>query len=378
MTEPLWLKDSGVSQLLNFMVDKLDGADAQGKPLARAIKLDAKSFPALFKASLEEERERQWAHLQQMVAWGWLELKTDRQRPGQAAYECNPRLVIRDEASLRAVTGRPARIRSAGELWREAIFRLPGLEESVKEAVSRMKLEVPGRTAEEVARQLVHLPALVDEPLLLREVSARLFWGLSKVLDGRQSLVAALLQVDECPFPEMPIQLQVFLPPNSFTGVLFIENLATFERATRDGTGRYADLALVYAAGFKGCARRLRSGTGASVYFASHGTVEERRTSWFLAWLRAGTKLPCWFWGDLDHSGMRILAALRGVFDDASAWVPGYGPMLARLKAGQGHAAESGAKMGQQPIAMTGCSYADQQLIPALAATSCFVDQEVS
>jgi len=378
MTEPLWLKDSGVSQLLNFLVDKLDAADAQGKPLARSIKLDAKSFPALYKASLEEERERQWAHLQHMVSWRWLELKTDRQQPGQAAYECNPRLVIQDEVKLRAVTGRPVRVRPAGELWRDAVYRLPGLDEAVKELVSRMKLEVPGRTADEVAQQLAMLPTIADEPFLLREVSARLFWGLSKVLDGRQALVAALLGLEECPFPEMPVQLQVFLPLNGFTGVLFIENLATFEQATRDGTGRYVGLALVYAAGFKGSARRLRSATGASVYFAAHGSVEERQTSRFLAWLRAGARLPCWFWGDLDHAGMRILAALRGVFDDASAWEPGYGPMLARLQAGQGHAAESGAKTGQQPIDLTGCAYADQQLIPELTTTGRFVDQEVA
>jgi hypothetical protein len=377
MTEPLWLKESGVSQLLNFLVDKLDGAAAQGKPLVRSIKLDVKSFTALFKASLEEERECQWGHLQHMVAWGWFQLKTDRQQPGQAAYESNPRLVILDEAKLREVTGRPARIRSVGELWRDAVYGLPGLDEAVKESVSRMKLEVPGRTAVEVAQRLALLPTMVDEPLLLREVSARLFWGLSKVLDGRQTLVAAMLQVDECPFLEMPIQLQVCLPSGGLTGVLFIENLATFEQATRDGMGRYAGLALVYAAGFKGCARRLRSATGASVYFAAHGTIEERQTSRFLAWLRAGSRLPCWFWGDLDHAGMRILAALRGVFDDASAWEPGYGPMLVRLQAGQGHASESGGKTGQQPIEVTGCAYADQQLIPAMAATGCFVDQEV-
>ena len=75
---------------------------------------------------------------------------------------------------------------------------------------------------------------------------------------------------------------------------------------------------------------------------------------------------------------MRILAALRGVFDDASAWEPGYSPMLARLKAGQGHSAESGAKKGQQPIDLTGCAYADKQLIPELTTTGRFVDQEVA
>lgn len=135
MTAPLWLSDPGVSHLLNFLVDKLDSADLQGKQLVRAIKLDVKSFPALYKASLEEERERQWIHLQQMVGWGWFELKTDRQQPGQAPYECNPRLFIKDEAALRQSTERLIRVRSSGELWRDAVYALPGLDDSVKEPV---------------------------------------------------------------------------------------------------------------------------------------------------------------------------------------------------------------------------------------------------
>ena len=377
MTAPLWLGEPGILNLLNFAVDKLDVADAQGKPLVRAIKLDAKSFPALYGASLEEERERLWSLLKHMVDWGWFELKTDRLQPGRAPYECNPRFSIKDEAALREATGRLVRVRSSVELWRDAVYGLPGLDASVKEIVSRMRLEVPGRTAEEVAQQLVMLPTIADEPLLLREVSARMFWGLSKVLDGRQPLVAAILQVDECPFPEMPVQLQVYLPPDGFTGVLFIENLATFEQAARAGGGRYSNLALVYAAGFKGSARRLRSATGSSVYFAAHGAMDEKQTGKFLAWLRAGTKLPCWFWGDLDHAGMRILAALRRVFDGLSAWEPGYAPMLERLFAGQGHAPESGVKAGQQAIDATGCPYADLKLVSALAQTGRFVDQEV-
>lgn len=377
MTAPLWLSEPGVSHLLNFLVDKLDAADAQGKQLVRAIKLDVKSFPALYKAGLEEERERQWMQLTHMVAWGWFELKTDRQQPGQAPYECNPRLAIKEEAALRQATGRPIRVRSFGELWRDAVYALPGLDDSVKEVVSRMRLEVPGRTADEIVEQLALLPTIAEEPLLLREASARLFWGLSKVLDGRQQLVAAILQVDECPFPEMPIQLQVFLPRDGFTGVLFIENLATFEQATRAGAGRYSNLALVYAAGFKGSAKRLRSATGSSVYFAAHGAMDEKQTGKFLAWLRVGTKLPCWFWGDLDYAGMHILAALRRVFCGIVAWEAGYAPMLERLLAGYGHTPMSGAKAGQLVFEATGCLYADTQLIPAMRLTGHFVDQEI-
>lgn len=205
MTEPFWLKVPGVLQFLNHLVDRLDVADAQGKPLVKSIRLDAKSFPALFKASFEEERERNWAYLQQMEAWGWFVLKTDRQLPGRAPYECNPRAVIRNEAAIRQVTERPERVRPYGEQWREAVEAYLEVDDSVKEAVARMKVEIPGRSAEDVVRRLSLLPSHVDEPLLLREVSARLFWGLSKVLDGRQQLVAAVLGQDECPFPEMPV-----------------------------------------------------------------------------------------------------------------------------------------------------------------------------
>lgn len=377
MTAPLWLKEPGVQHLLHVLVDKLDAAEAQGKPLARPIRLDGKSFPALYRALFEDVRERQWSHLKQLESWGWLTVHTDRPKDMEPPYECNARLSIQDEAAIRQATGRLARVRSANEYWRDAVYRQHRFADSVKEAVARMRLEVPGRTADEVVEQLSELPQIAEEPLLLREASARLFWGLSKVLDGRQQLVATVLQAEECPFPEMPIQLQVYLPPTGFTGVLFIENLATFEQASRSGAMRYSSLALVYAAGFKGGARRLRSATGASVYFAAHGAMDERLTGKLLSWLRAGTKLPCWFWGDLDHAGMRILAALRKVFDGISAWEPGYSPMVERLLEGHGHAPEAGLKSGQLELASTGCSYADQTLIPALAQIGKFVDQEV-
>ncbi|MBM5571097.1 hypothetical protein GM173_05820 [Deefgea chitinilytica] len=241
-----------------------------------------------------------------------------------------------------------------------------------------MRLDVPGRTAHEIVQQLALLPSIAEEPLLLREVSARLFWGLSKVLDGRQQLVAAILQVDDCPFPEMPIQLLVFLPSEDFTGVLFVENSATYEQATRSGAEHYSNLALIFASGFRGSARRLRSASGASVYFAGHGSLDEKQRNKFQAWLwREEFKLPCWFWGDLDYAGMRILAALRKVFDETSAWEPGYRIMLERLLAGQGHTPESGAKTGQLIIEATGCAYADLELIPAMVLTGKFVDQEV-
>lgn len=378
MNQPLWLMSPAIETLLNRIVDKLDAANAAGRETVRAIKLDAHTFPHLFKAEFEEEKERLWGHLTVLADWGWVTLKLDRAHPGQAPYQRNPRLTVTDAIRLREATNRPARVRSAGELWREAVSGLLVAPEAVKAVVSRYRLEIPGRTAEEVVGQLNRLSTLADEPLLLREVSARLFWGQSKVLDKRQTLVAALLGGAECPFPEMPVQLQVYLPASGFTGVLFIENLATFEQATREGGGRFAGLALVFASGFKGSARRLRSASGASLYFAQHGTLDPALLAQFVAWLREGSPLRCWFWGDLDYAGMRILTSLRTSFLGLEAWQPGYAPMLSLLEAGQGHTPEGASKTGQLAVAATGCDYADRHLLPALAASGRFIDQETS
>jgi hypothetical protein len=86
--------------------------------------------------------------------------------------------------------------------------------------------------------------------------------------------------------------------------------------------------------------------------------------------------VPVYFWGDLDYSGMTILASLRSTFPSAQAWRPGYDPMLARLKNGDGHSPAESGKERQRVIEATGCVYADDHLIPALRATERFLDQE--
>jgi hypothetical protein len=377
MSEPFWLRNDGVQQLLHFLTDRLDRADADGKPMTRALKLNTSSFPALYRAEYESEKEQLWSYLEQLAARGWLRLKLDRAQPGKAKYELNPRVEILDEQCIRAAVGRATRQKSSNELWRDAVFSHLEATDEVRETVSRFLVNIPGRTASEIVLRLNEINHLRDETLLLREVSARVFWGQSKVLDERQTLVAAILDVEECPFPEMPVQLQVFLPNNGFEGALFIENLATFEQATRDSSGEFAGLALIFASGFKGSAKRLRSRAGASLYFASNGALDARARTKFESWLFDRTALPSWFWGDLDYSGMGILKSLRTTFLELQGWQTGYEPMLASLKAGNGHAPEHARKRAQRPVDVTGCDYADTLLLPAIHSTGRFIDQEL-
>ena len=376
MTIPAWYAQPDVQQLLHMLVDRFEAAELRNNTLPRPIKLDERTFPALYRAQFESEREAAWANVERLERTGWIRLTMDRPRPGTAAYERAPKVAILDIAAIRAAVGRPARIRSATELWHEAVQAGLEASDSAKEVVKRHLVAVPGRSAMEVVAQLGLLRSLADAPLLLREVSAQLFWNHSKMLDGRQAMVAAILGLDECPFPEMPVQLLVALPREQMEGVLFIENQTTFERASRDSSDRYAGLAVAFSSGFKASARRLRRPDGVSLYLAAHANQTQVQRDAFMAWLFDATVLPCWFWGDLDHAGMGILAAMRSSFPSIGAWRPGYGPMVALLGAGNGHSPEEAGKQAQQPVAFTGCEYADQILLPSLTKYGKFVDQE--
>eukprot|EP01030_Chromulinospumella_sphaerica_P002435 gene2435-2386_t len=238
--------------------------------------------------------------------------------------------------AVRKATGRMARQKTALERWREALSLHLDATDEVKKVAGDYCIDMPDREMAEVVERLNGLRALADTHMLLREVSAKLFWGMSKVLDNRTGLVAALLGVEECPFSESPVQLQVYLPIGGFSGVLFVENLMSFEQAMRSKGQAFSKLALVYASGFKGSAARLRTPEAVSL----------------------------------------ILAAMRNNFPVMQAWEPGYQPMLQSLLAGQGHSPEASDKKGQRPMVAFGCPYADAHLVPALTAHGRFVDQE--
>lgn len=376
MTEMYWVSHVGVQELLNALLDRVDNAEQAERTQTRAMPLDTRTFPALYKAKFEADRQQIWEYVEQLAKMRWILLQLSPSVPGMAPYERKPKVRIIDLPAVRQATGRTERIKTPMERWREAVFAELDASDDVKLNASRYRIDIPGRSPEEIVQQLNGLQALSGQPLMLREVSAKLFWGQSKVLDARQMLLATLLGVDECPFAEMPVQLQVFLPPEGFERVLFIENQVTFERATRELGIKHSGYALVFASGFKGSALRLRGEGGASLYFGAHGRIDDLAIEAFKRWLNSDVLFPCAFWGDLDYSGMAILKALRTSFPNMVAWEPGYAPMLEKLMAGEGHAPEAANKRHQREVEAVGCSYADLKLLPALSIKRKFVDQE--
>jgi hypothetical protein len=206
--------------------------------------------------------------------------------------------------------------------------------------------------------------ATITVPMTLRQLSATLFWGDSKILDDRGELVVALLPRLE--IRDRVLVIAVHLPARC-RGVLFVENQDTYTAAAASATSPDArELAVVYAAGFRGTAARVRSRSGAMLHFAGAGLrqlAQDFETWWYDDGPSFG---PCWFWGDLDFAGMQILKLLRMRFPGLSAWRPGYEPMVAKLRSGGGYRDAVGDSRGQVDPGATGCDFADRELLPAI------------
>ncbi len=368
--------ESLVRRILSRALDRLDALPTAERTNAIRINLDATMAPEIYGADSLAMREVAWASIDGLVAAEWCRLGYRLHRRHGAREERQPYLdvVWSDDVEdlVRTKLGRPRKASSYSAQWRALLERCdPPLTEPALTKLASAVIEVSGRPVEEVFSRFLSIRSMAGEPLLLREVSSRVFWGLSKLLDGRAESVATLLGVDECPFPEQPIVLNVHVadPPSS---LLFVENHVSFERLKQRND--LHDFALIFCSGFRGTARRLRERGGSSLYYTRNSP--DASIAAFETALFSARDVPTFFWGDLDYSGMAILASLRSSFPQAHAWQPGYEPMLARLVSKDGHSPAESGKERQRPIDRTGCAYADETLIPALRIHGCFVDQE--
>jgi len=370
------LKEPLVQRIFFRVLDRLDTQPAAERTLSIRIELDAEMAPEIHAAESLADREVAWAAVDGLVDQGWTKCGYRLHRKHGARQERRPYLDFKWPAEIedcvRRALNRPSKTNSYASNWRVLVGEVDlSLPEARLSQIAATPLIVSGRSAQEVFARFLQIRELANEPLLLREVSSRLFWGLSKLLDGRSDAVAALLDSEECPFPEQPIVLNVHLGAG-FKSFLFVENHVSFERLKRrDDLGEYA---LIYCAGFRGAAARLRRPGGCSVYYAR--TSSPDAMAGFEKLLFSYGNPTVFFWGDLDFSGMAILSSLRSTFPSAEAWQPGYAPMLKRLIDGDGHSPAEAGKERQRPVAATGCPYADQVLIPALNRAGRFVDQE--
>jgi hypothetical protein len=350
---PPWLdEEAEIRALLHAALDRFDrqrGIDRQ-----RSIHLTVLGhMPSLERADMAADQT--WALVKELQRLGVLAVRKTVRSPYDVDWQAAKiAFSPESEETLRAWLGRnwsaPASL-----VWRQAVEHHTASFQDGGAALLSQRIVIENRSAAEIVAALAGA-ARLTAPMTLRQLSATVFWGNSKILDDRGELVAALLPHLEIRDRALVIAAHL---PQECRGVLFIENQDTYTAAARE-------LALVFAAGFRGSAARVRSRSGSLVHYAGPGRQEfaQRFESW---WYDGGAALgPCWFWGDLDFAGMQILKALRARFDGIGAWPPGYESMLVQLRISGGYGVRFDEAKGQVDPILTGCVYADTALLTAI------------
>lgn len=368
MSAPSWLQDEPeIRALLGAALDRFD--QQSGEQRSRATFLQVRQHLTSL-ARGDEQADHAWELVLELARAGVLAVKQARRGSLDPDWH-GAKLAFppASEPVLRAWLQRPATA-SPMTRWRCALEEQAHLFPAGHEALLTRRIALEGRSDREVVAALARLGS-IRQPATLRQLSTRIFWGDSKVLDDRGELIAALFP--DLPIRERPIVIAVHLPAR-IEGVLFIENQDNYSAAIGGESIAGRDLAAVYLHGFRGTAARIRSRQGVHLHFGGEGIEERTRfENW---WFEDALPLrPLFFWGDLDFASMQMLKSLRQRFGEMEAWRPGYQPMLADLAVSGGGNRPTGHR--QVDPGATGCAFADEVLLPAVRALGCW-DQERS
>ncbi|WP_040640962.1 Wadjet anti-phage system protein JetD domain-containing protein [Halopseudomonas pelagia] len=353
LAEEAWLRD-----LLSWCLKRLH--DDRRRAVTRRI--TPRHLPALF--DFNQNTGYRW-HLLQSLArdHGVFRIQLAPTRTAEEPYQnAQLRLNPDSEALLRVWLNQP-RVDPYMLEWSTAIQQQRSVFADQGQALLTNPLQVPGFTASELVNGFVRISDHLDQPCTARHVAARCFAGHSKLLDQRAELLFALFGPRAAAMGPRPLLLNAWAP-GVFSQILLVENQDSFLQLVSQPP---AECALVYSAGFRASAERLLSAHTRFAFLPGSDSAAFQQH-----WLSAQP----WFWGDLDYAGMAILKALRHSLPRLQAWQPGYQPLLGALLDGAGHRPEQAGKTRQTDPGVTGCDYADQQLLPALRATGRFLDQE--
>lgn len=378
---PKWLSDyPDIESCLNQFLDKLDKVPAQSRlndTIRRAI--DRKTFPTLWRQG--DESDIQWQFIlaleKEYKLW---KVKEGKRGAFDPAFEnASVHFLIGSEnfaeETVRSWLNRPYEEPQLLQ-WRQSIEKRASEFPGSTERLAKRPFLVAGKTHHEVVNAFSSIGAYQHEQLTLRRLSARCFWGISKVLDNHEELLLSLYP--DLDFKVRPLIIDIHIPTSEeVIGYLFIENYDSYVNALQGNIEITKGYILIYCAGFLGSASRIRQKYSVVFHYSSDSqlALKEDIENWWLDDVE--NNVPVCFWGDLDFSGMGILAALKKTFPKIKAWKPGYEKMLCANQNQQAHEAVNADKNNQQDPQITGCTYADTVLLPTLRSSLLFVDQEI-
>ncbi len=372
--KPRWLEDyPEIESCLQGFINKLEIQPAKERTRKKIpYAINRKNFPSLWQQTTESDY--QWQLIRDLESdYGICEIRFNKKRNplDPEFHNASIQIFCDAEKTIRNWLNRPYE-EPLLKQWKEVVKQQESLFPGTIERLQSRIFNIQGKSTKEVVRAFIVLGEYLEKFLTLRQLSARCFWGMSKILDNQEDLVLSL-------YPGMnikprPLIISLHIPDNA-TACLFIENHDTYVNALQGDIPITKHQVLVYCSGFLGSANRIRT-SGSVVFHWSSGSTSSKKQSFENWWLhQSGSNLPVFFWGDLDYSGMAILAALKKVFPEIKAWQPGYTKMLEALDEKMAHEVDVSGKNNQEDPVTTGCDYADKILLPTLRLL--FVDQEV-
>lgn len=378
-TSPHWVQDNRLIQrILNTFIDKVD-SQQQLKMF-----VSSRQLPELYNFD-NYDTEELWRLVvsKLQVETSIVEIRTNPKLSAiDLPYE-KARITFRAEHEMlvRQWLNRPI-VQPYSQAWQEAIEEAGGVLPNPSAFLS--PIHFAGRTAAEtvegfvrVANELAQLDK-TESSLSLRTLSARCFWGNSKLLDGRQTLLEAAFPSAQLKIQPRAIMMSAYIP-DKLTTALFIENFDSFMSAVAAlKNSKFNDqVAVIYSAGFRGSAERIRA-PGHAQFVVMNQVDAQARKRFEQWWYDASNdSIACYFWGDLDFSGMAILKAMRVRFKTMQSWRAAYECAILYHQLEARHFAGDANKELQNDPGVTGCEFADQKLLPLMRKSQAFTDQEV-
>ncbi|MCK4708114.1 MAG: hypothetical protein KAU21_05805, partial [Gammaproteobacteria bacterium] len=302
MERPPWLQEQpAIERLLQTIIYRRD----KNPDSKTGLTLNKKILPELFELGEDSD-----------LIWNLFKTLFDGSNPVFTFHEnkkrnfhdpvytdARIRFLPQSEVMLRQWLDRPVQ-KSELKLWQTAVEQHKNKFPGEVERLYGSKISVSGKTPEDIVEGFLKINKYHNDELTLRNLSPRCFWQDSKFLDNREELIRQL-------YPHLrittrPVMVSVYLPENVH-GILFIENQDSYTQAIRAVPNEVKNMALVYSAGFKLSAQRIRKPYGVSLHF--HDQSSQQLQQKFLSWwyVNSQNNWPVYFWGDLDYAGMDIL-----------------------------------------------------------------------
>jgi hypothetical protein len=241
---PRWLDEEvEISGQLHAVLDRFDRQ--RGVDRRRRISLVAQDhLPSLRRA--DAAADQTWSLIQDLARRGMLTIRRSTRSPYDVDWT-GAKIAFAPEAeeTLRNWLGRDWS-EPAALVWRRAIERHAASFHDAGAALASQRIVIENRSADEIVGALA--AARMTVPMTLRQLSATVFWGDSKILDDRGELITALLP--RLQIRERMLVVAAYLREHC-RGVLFIENQDRYTTAVAGIPEEARELALVYAAGME-------------------------------------------------------------------------------------------------------------------------------